>query len=354
MGSVRSLPKSFAIQGIEIGPSRPAFLLAEIALVHDGSLGTAHAYIDAVARTGAHGIKFQTHIAEAESTLREPFRVRFSPQDETRFDYWKRTSFTAPQWAGLATHAREKGLVFLSSPFSEEAIDLLESIGTPAYKIGSGETLNLPLVEKAARTGKPVILSTGLATWPDIDAAVDLVAAAGAPVAVLQCTSAYPCPAERVGLNLLPELASRYACPYGLSDHSGTIFAGLAAATLGANIVEVHVVFSKECFGPDVPASLTLDELKTLVDGCEFIHRARSGAVQKDEVSPDVAAMRGIFSKSVVAKMRFELGHVIASGDLALKKPGGGTPPAKMQSLVGRVLTRTVEKDEWITDADVE
>ncbi len=353
MGSVHVLPKSFVIENVEIGPSGPCFVMAEVALVHDGSLGTAHAYIDAVARAGAHAVKFQTHIAEAESTLREPFRIRFSPQDETRYDYWKRTSFTREQWASLASHARDKGLIFLSSPFSEEAVDLLDEIGTPAFKIGSGETLNLPLVRKAAKTGKPVLLSTGLATWSDIDAAVGAVAFAGAPGAVLQCTSAYPCPPDKVGLGLLPQLAERYQCPVGLSDHSGTIYACLAAAAMGAGLVEVHVVFSRECFGPDVPASLTIDELKQLTEGCEFIHRARQGIVQKDEVSPDVAAMRKIFSKSVVAKMRFEIGHVITANDLALKKPGGGTPPADMHSLVGRVLTRTIEKDEWITDADL-
>lgn len=353
MGSVRTLPKSFRMGDVEIGPSHPCFVLAEIALAHDGSLGTAHAYIDAVARTGAHGIKFQTHIAEAESTLREPFRVRFSRQDETRFDYWKRTSFTREQWAGLAAHAHEKGLIFLSSPFSEEAVDLLQEVGVPAFKIGSGETLNLPLVKRAAEKGKPVLLSTGLATWTEIDAAVDVVASVGSPVAVLQCTSAYPCTPEEVGLNLLPEISTRYGCPFGLSDHSGTIYAGLAAAALGANVVEVHVVFSRECFGPDVAASLTLDELKSLAEGCEFIHRARRGVMQKDELGPDAAAMRKMFSKSVVARTRFEPGHVLASSDLALKKPGGGTPPDGMHCLVGRVLTRTVEKDEWITDADV-
>jgi N-acetylneuraminate synthase len=353
MESSRTLPKSFALGNIEVGPSRPCFVLAEIALAHDGSLGTAHAYIDAVARTGAHGIKFQTHIAEAESTLREPFRVRFSPQDATRYDYWKRTAFDREQWAGLASHAREKGLVFLSSPFSEEAVDLLDAIGTPAFKIGSGETLNLPLLAKAAKPGKPIILSTGLSTWTEIDTAVEVVAAGGAPVAILQCTSAYPCPPEKVGLDVITQLSQRYGCPVGLSDHSGTIYAGLAAAAMRADIIEVHVVFSQDCFGPDVAASLTIEELKMLVEGCEFIHRAHHGEVRKDEVSSDVAAMRTIFSRSVVAKMRFEMGHVITSSDLALKKPGGGTSPAQMHSLVGRVLTRSIEKDEWITDADV-
>ncbi len=214
------------------------FVVAEVAQAHDGSLGTAHAYIDAVARAGADAVKFQTHIAAAESTAREPWRVPFSLQDATRYDYWKRMEFSEEQWAGLKRHAEERGLEFLSTPFSMAAVELLDRLGVPAWKVGSGETGNLPMIGRMARTGRPVILSSGMSGWEELDAAVAEVRRHGAPLAVMQCTTAYPTPPEKVGLNVLEEIRRRYGCVTGLSDHSGTIYAGLAAAALGAEIVE--------------------------------------------------------------------------------------------------------------------
>lgn len=153
---------SFKIGDLVVGEGAPVMIVGEVAQAHDGSLGTAHAFIDAIADSGAQAVKFQTHIAAAESSPQEPFRVKFSRQDATRYDYWKRMEFTPEGWAGLAEHARERGLVFLSSPFSVEAVDLLEKIGMPAWKIASGETGNPLLLERIYHTGKPVILSTGM------------------------------------------------------------------------------------------------------------------------------------------------------------------------------------------------
>ncbi|MGC4006426.1 MAG: N-acetylneuraminate synthase family protein, partial [Pirellulales bacterium] len=291
----------FAIADKLIGPGRPCFVVAEVGQAHDGSLGTSHAYIDAAARTGVDAVKFQTHIAAAESTAAEPFRVKFSKQDVTRYDYWKRMEFTPEQWAGLAEHAHERGLIFLSSAFSLEAVELLERIGMPAWKVGSGEIGTTPLLERMAATGKPVLLSNGLADWATLDRAADCVRAVGAPLGVFQCTTAYPCPPERLGLNVLAELAARYACPVGLSDHSGKIFAGLAAATLGANMLEAHIVLSRECFGPDVPASLTTNEFAELVDGIRFIEQALTTKIDKDANAAESANLLKTFGKSVVA-----------------------------------------------------
>ncbi|HMZ21573.1 MAG TPA: N-acetylneuraminate synthase family protein, partial [Blastocatellia bacterium] len=308
-------------------------IVGEIAQTHDGSLGTAHAYIDAVANAGANAIKFQTHIAAAESTPGEPWRVKFSRQDATRFDYWKRMEFTEAQWHGLAEHARERGLIFLSSAFSFEAVELLERVGVPAWKVGAGETSNLPLLEKMARTGKPVILSSGMSGWAELDAAVNCVRENGAPVAVLQCTTAYPCPPEKLGLNVIAELRNRYHCPVGLSDHSGTIYAGIAAATLGANILEVHVTFSHECFGPDVPASITTKGLKQLVAGVRFIESALFSPVDKEAMAESLSEMKRVFGKSVVAARDLPAGHCLNIADLAYKKPGTGIPAAFFQKV---------------------
>jgi N-acetylneuraminate synthase len=329
-------------------------IIGEVAQSHDGSLGAAHAYIDAIANAGADAVKFQTHIAAAESTHGEPWRIKFSRQDSTRFDYWKRMEFTEEQWQGLADHARERDLIFLSSAFSFEAVDLLERIDVPAWKAGAGEVSNLPLLERMARTGKPVILSSGMSDWAELDAAVDCVRRCGASPAVLQCTTAYPCPPEKLGLNVIPQLRERYNCPVGLSDHSGAIFAGLAAATIGAKIIEVHVCFSRECFGPDVVASITTPELKQLVEGVRFIERAIANPIDKDAMAESLSDLRRVFGKSLVAARDLNAGHRITANDVAVKKPGVGIPAARFGEVVNRKLKRAVAADAMFSEEDFE
>jgi N-acetylneuraminate synthase len=337
-----------------IGRGNPCFIIAEIAQGHDGSLGTAHAYIDAVAKTGADAIKFQTHVADAESTQFEPFRVKFSPQDGTRYDYWKRTEFSERQWQGLAGHAAERGLIFLSTPFSLEAVDLLERLGMSAWKVGSGEIMNLPLIDRMAKTGKPLLLSSGMSTWNELDEAVIRIRQFDAPFAVLQCTTAYPCPPELLGLNLLGAIRDRYDCPVGLSDHSGTTHSGLAACALGANLLEVHVVFSKECFGPDVPASVTTTELKHLVDGVRFIENALRHPVDKNAMASDLSELRQIFGRSIVAARALRAGSRLAESDVQLKKPGTGLPASRLPELLGRRLGREIMAGALISEDDLE
>jgi len=334
-------------------PLDRCLLVAEVGLSHDGSLGLAHAFIDEIARNGADAVKFQTHIAEAESTPAEPFRVKFSRQDATRYEYWKRIAFSEPQWQGLADHAREKGLIFLSSPFSREAVDLLERVGMEMWKIASGEIGNLPLLDAMIATGRPILLSSGMSDMVEMDKAVDRVRRAGLPLAVLQCTTAYPCPPERIGLNLIPFFRERYDCPVGLSDHSGTIYPGIAAATLGAEVVEVHVTMSRGMFGPDVPASITMEELRALVDGIRFVERMRASPVDKDAIALEMAPLRAIFTKSLVAREPLRAGTVLSEVHLAGKKPGTGVPAERLPDFVGRVLKRNLEKDEQIRTDDI-
>jgi len=329
-------------------------VIGEVAQAHDGSLGTAHAFIDAIAAAGADAVKFQTHIAAAESTPGEPWRVRFSPQDETRYEYWKRMEFTEAQWAGLARHAEERGLLFLSSPFSVEAVRLLERIGMKAWKVASGEVSNPGLFDAILETGKPVLISTGMSPLSEIDEAVRRVRERDVPLAVLQCTTAYPCPPEKIGLNLLAAFRERWGCAVGLSDHSGTIYPGLAAVSLGAEVLEVHVTLSREAFGPDVPASLTTGELRQLVEGVRFLERALASPVDKDGMAVEMEPLRRMFTKSVVARIDLEAGTVLAQEHLAVKKPGGGLPAARLPELIGRRLARAVGVDEPLRVEDLE
>lgn len=342
---------AFHLNGIDRNNS--CMIIAEIAQAHDGSLGMAHAYIDAVANAGADAIKFQTHIASAESTPGEPWRVKFSPQDATRYDYWKRMEFTEEQWHGLKKHADERGIRFLSSPFSNEAVELLIRVGVSAWKIASGEVSNTLMFDRIAETGLPVLLSTGMSPLSEIDAAVDRVKASGLPLTVLQCTSAYPCPPEKVGLNLIPFFRERYQCAVGLSDHSGTIYPGLAAATLGIQVLEVHVTFSREMFGPDVPASVTTSELRQLVEGIRFIEKMRTHPVDKDAMAAEMAPLRNLFTKSVVARVDLPAGSVLRPEHLTVKKPGTGIPASRLPELIGRTLRQAIATDQLLQEEDL-
>jgi N-acetylneuraminate synthase len=330
-------------------------VIGEVGQAHDGSLGTAHAFIDAVADAGADAVKFQTHIASAESRTDEPWRVKFSYADDTRYEYWQRMEFSAPAWVGLRQHAVDRGLAFLSSPFSLEAVDLLRRVGVAAWKVASGEVTNPQLLDAVAQTGASVLLSSGMSGWVELDGAVARLREGGAgPLAVLQCTSAYPVAPQRVGLNVLGEIRERYGCAAGLSDHSGTIFPGLAAVALGGRVIEVHVTLSREMFGPDVAASVTTSELRLLVEGIRYIESALAAPVDKDEVAIELTPMRTLFGRSLVARRALPAGHILAASDLTAKKPAGGIPPTRLESLLGRRLTRALHPDQLLHDSHLE
>ena len=321
------------------------YLIAEIAQAHDGSLGVAHAYIDAVAKTGVQAIKFQLHLAEAESSIHEPFRVKFSFEDDTRFDYWKRMEFTLDQWKGLKKHCDDVGLDFICSPFSNLAVDWLEEIGVKMYKIGSGEVNNFLLLEKVAQTRKPVILSSGMSNLAELDQAVAFLREKGVDFSILQCTTAYPTKPEQYGLNVIRELKERYQVPVGFSDHSAKIETGIAAVALGAEILEFHVVFDRAMFGPDAIASLTLQEAAQLANAVRDIQTALSVQVNKDDNSA-FGELKNIFEKSLAVNKDLPAGHVISFDDLESKKPKGfGMSASGFRDVIGRTLA--VAKTRW-------
>lgn len=345
---------NFKIAKRVIGEGEPCFIIAEVAQAHDGSLGTAHAFIDAIANAGADAVKFQTHIADAESTLKEPWRVKFSLQDATRYEYWKRMEFNDRQWDGLKRHAEERGLIFLSSPFSIEAVELLSRIGVGAWKIASGEVSNIPMFERIVSTGLPILLSTGMSSLSEVDTAVKMIKDRDLPLIVLQCTSSYPCPPEKIGLNLIPFFRDRYGSSVGLSDHSGTIYAGLSAVTLGIEALEVHVTLSREMFGPDVPASITTSELRQLVEGVRLIEKMKANPVEKNTMVTEMTDLRDLFTKSVVAKFDLPAGTVLREEHLVLKKPGTGIPAARLKELLKRTLKRAVAADTLLSENDLD
>lgn len=329
-------------------------IIAEIAQYHDGSVGRAHAMIDALADAGVNCIKFQTHIAKYESSIYEPWRVKFSTQDKTRYDYWKRMEFDESVWRELKAHCDEKNVEFLSSPFSIEGAQLLEKIGVSSWKLASGEVGNKLLTDYLISTGKPIICSSGMSYWNELDAFVEDAKRKCIDLTLLQCTSKYPTQMKDVGLNVMQEMKKRYGVRVGLSDHTGTIFPCLTAVALGAECVEVHACMSKRDFGPDVVASLTIEQIEELCNGIKSVEEMLNSPVDKDSMSIQLGQMRTTFTKSLCAKKDFEAGHILKKEDLVALKPLIGISVQDMDKIVGKRLKRFLRECEIIKLDDVE
>ncbi|MFZ1612478.1 MAG: N-acetylneuraminate synthase family protein [Chitinophagales bacterium] len=328
-------------------------IIAEIGQAHEGSIGIAHSYIDALSETGVDAIKFQTHIAEAESSEYEPFRIKFSHQDKSRYDYWKRMEFNPTQWNDLKSHCDDLGLEFISSPFSNKAVEILEAIGVKRYKIGSGEVSNFLMLERIAQTGKPMIISSGMSSYAELDKTAEFLHARNVEFSLLQCTTAYPTKPEQWGLNIIQKLKERYNVPIGFSDHSGDIFACLAAAALGAEIFEFHVVFDKKMFGPDSKASITISQIQKLVKGLREIGTAIGNPLNKEN-SDSFSELKDIFEKSLSVNKELVKGALITFNDLEAKKPKGyGVPSAAYKDVLGRKLNKTLPKWSFLKYEDI-
>jgi len=320
-------------------------IIAEIGSVHDGSFGNALRLIDAAAAAGADAVKFQTHIAEAESLADAPAPGYFNA--EPRLAYFKRTGFTPEQWKKLARHAEGEKVTFLSSPFSLEAVDLLEDVGVSAYKVPSGEVTNVPLLERIARTRKPALLSSGMSNWAELDRAVAVLKPA-CELTVLQCSTAYPCPPEKVGLNVIGEMRKRYGAAVGFSDHTLSFAAALAAAALGATVIEKHFTFSRLMYGSDAQHSMEPENFKTFCSALREVWRMNASPVDKNDMRP-YAEMKRIFEKSVVAARDLKAGTRLSADMLAFKKPGDGIPASEYRSVIGRTLREDVPADCKLT-----
>ncbi len=332
---------------------KKSIIIAEIAQAHDGSLGLAHAYIDAVAKTGADVIKFQTHIADEESSVHEPWRKKFSYVDETRFEYWKRMEFDKNEWLELQKHAEDKGLIFISSPFSILAVEWLEEMNIPFWKVASGETNNLPMIDKMIETGKPIILSSGMSYQEDIDEAIRYIQNSGVEVRWMQCTSAYPTQPEDIGVDVIKEYKEKYNILTGFSDHSGKIYACLAALAKGADMIEVHVTMSKDMFGPDVSSSITLDELALLVEGRDYYHRMNNGSYDKNGKTDEVAHLKKLFNKSIMAARTISKASLISLEDLKFVKPLNGIPANAYKEVIEREVKHEIQKGAFIQWEDL-
>lgn len=326
-------------------------IIAEIGSVHDGSFGNATKLVDLAAECGADAVKFQTHIAAAE-TLPDAPMPRFF-QSEPRHRYFQRTAFSLEQWQALRVRCVERGIEFMSSPFSVEAVDLLEQVGVARYKVPSGEVTNLPLLDAIGRTGKPVLLSSGMSSWTELDEAVRTLLGHHRQLTVLQCSSIYPCPYEDVGLNAMREMADRYALPVGLSDHTLTPYAALAAVTLGAAVIEKHLTFSRKMYGSDAAHSMEPPEFADLARGIRAVEKMQATPVDKTAMAERLRDMKAVFEKSIVAQRSIPAGTVLTAAMLGLKKPGTGIPARRLHDVIGRRVMRDVPVDTLLREDDL-
>ena len=327
------------------------FIIAEVGSTHDGSFGNAQAAVTAVSDCAADAAKFQTHMPDAETIRDAPAPAYFT--QEPRYDYFQRTGFTKEQWIALKAFCEEKQLTFMSSPFSAEAVALLDEIGMELWKIPSGEVTNLPYLELIAQTGKPVILSSGMSSYAELDEAVNTVLKHHDRLTVLQCTTEYPCPPEHVGLNVMLEMKERYGLPVGLSDHTLSNSAALAAVALGASVVEKHFTLSRRLYGSDAVHSAEPDQFAELVRGVREIEDMLAAKVDKDDLSR-LSDLKRIFEKSVVSLMDIRAGMLIEERMIGVKKPGTGIPARRYTAVVGSRAVRDIKADSVLVESDVD
>jgi sialic acid synthase SpsE len=325
-------------------------IIAEIGNTHEGSMGLAKCFIKAAAECGVDAVKFQTHIFEAESLPDAPNPPYF--KDESRKEYFDRTGFAIKDWRELKRYAEEECRVeFLSSPFSLEAVDLLEQVGIKTYKIPSGEVSNVPLLIKIAKTGKRVLLSSGMSTWDELDEAVEILKNNGCKdLIILQCTSEYPCPPEDAGLNIMQKMKERYGLPVGFSDHTLGIAVPITAVCLGACVIEKHFTLSKLMYGPDAKFSAIPEEMKILVDNIRSVEKVLSTKIDKDEKAESLKNMKVTFEKSIVAACDLQTETVLEEKHLAYKKPGDGIPARVFKQVIGKKVVEDIPRNtklEW-------
>jgi N,N'-diacetyllegionaminate synthase len=347
--------EKLSVAGRLIGPGELPYVIAEIGSNHNGDMALCRRLIDAAHAGGADAVKFQSWTKSSLISTAEYARNTQYAADgnaPTLEQAVERYQLTPERHREIVAYCRERGVVFLSSCFSRNEVDLLESLDVPAYKIASMDVNHLPLLEYVARTGKPVIISTGMATLGEVERALDVLRANGAgPVALLHCVSAYPCPAELVNLRMLATWEQAFGVPVGYSDHTLGTAVPLAAVALGACILEKHFTLDHSLEGWDHAISADPAELEALVQGSRLVSAALGSGVRK--LSPAEIEKRTAFRRRMVVTRAMRRGERLTAADVEFKRPGNGIRPDEMQYVVGRPLARDVIVDEEISWGDL-
>jgi N,N'-diacetyllegionaminate synthase len=324
-------------------------IIAEAGVNHNGSLKRALELVDAAKEAGADIVKFQTFDVDRLVSRFAPmadYQKKNLGTDESQKEMLNQLTLTHDEFLKVAQHCREVGIEFLSTPFDIDSVHFLDPL-VRMWKVPSGEITNYPYLVEIARTKKKVILSTGMSTLSEIHDAADVLKSNGAEdLTILHCTTEYPAPIDDVNLNVMSTLRKEFGCPVGYSDHTKGIEVSLAAAAMGASVIEKHFTLDRNLPGPDHKASLEPEELKELVTGIRKIERAKGNFTKQPsetELKNRVAAR-----KSVVAACRIKQGEAFTEDNLTTKRPGSGISPMRWNDLLGRKAVRDFEEDELI------
>jgi N,N'-diacetyllegionaminate synthase len=329
---------------------QPILIIAEAGVNHNGSLDMAFRLVDAAKEAGADAVKFQTFRAENLATAsahKAAYQERTTSGSETQFEMLKRLELGVDEHRKLVEHCRKIGIQFLSSPFDLESADLLATMDLPLYKIPSGEITNVPYIHHIAAKGKPIILSTGMCTLGEVEEALKTLHDAGATdITLLHCVTEYPAPFDEINLRAMQTMRTAFGLPVGYSDHTPGIEISIAAAALGAVVIEKHFTLDRNLPGPDHAASLEPAELKQMVTAIRHVEAALGNGIKVPAICevPNMSVAR----KSVVAARVLQAGHKLQPQDLAIKRPGNGIQPRQINDLIGRTVGRDVQKDELI------
>jgi N,N'-diacetyllegionaminate synthase len=349
-------PQPIRIGDRNVGPGERVFIIAEAGVNHNGDLDRAKRMVDAAAEAGADAVKFQTFAAERLVTATAPSRQEGhlpSGTPESQFDMLRRLELSAQAHHDLHALCGARRVLFLSTPFDEGSADLLEAVGVPAFKIGSGEVTHLPFLEHVARKGKPILLSTGMSYLSEVDEATRAIRGAGCDeLILLHCVSAYPADPGQANLRAMQAMAQAFRVPVGYSDHTLGGDLALAAVTLGACVIEKHFTLDRTLPGPDHHASLEPHELRAMVRSIRTVEKALHGGVKAP--APSEMANRIAVRRSLVATQNIAAGTVILQGMVTAKRPASGLSAKYLHWLVGRRARVAIRTDQVILPEMVE
>jgi len=337
--------ENLKIGTLRIGADFPPYIIAEAGINHDGNFSKAVQLVDTAKECGADCVKFQYHITDAE-LIKSDIKPGYL-SEETLWDITKRVELSEDEHIRIKEHCEEVGIDYLCTPFSREAADKLASMDVTAFKIGSGECNNIPLLEHIAKMSKPMILSTGMNDIESIRRSVEVIQENDCPIILLHCTSIYPTPYDKVRLGAIAELRETFDLPVGLSDHSANVYTCLAAVALGACVLEKHFTVSRNWPGPDMGFSIEPNELSELVMGCKAVFSALGG--RKTDLLEEQPVKEFAFA-SVVAIENIKKGDVFSKTNVWIKKPGDGEIAAKsFQSILGKAAKTDIKKNQQLT-----
>ena len=329
-------------------------IIAEIGQSHDGSLNYVHSFIDQCAASGVDVIKFQAHCAEEESTEDDYFRTFTSHKKETRYQYWKRMEFSDNEWFKIYKHVKSKKMLFSASVFSSKSIYTMNKIGIDIWKIASGESLNLDMINHITKiSNKPIFISTGMSYKNEVEKIYKFVKKKNNPFLLMHCTSQYPSDYKNLGMNIIDDFIKKFNCPIGYSDHSGSLNVPLVALEKKISALELHVTFDKKIYNPDASSSISFEDVKFLCDYLKNKNEILKYYKTKDQIAKTLKKNRIIFSKSLAFKKDMKKGSLIKSNDLTLKKPGIGIKFSHIKKILGKKLKKDKSKLRLIKFSDV-